>query len=104
MKTITAVLGAALALAAAPVAVAEPSENGACRQEVHDALVALSEEGTMGDFVSDGFYGNEPNELNGQTVPSQSPGPFVTNADGSVRRGATWGEIQTTLIKPLCNG
>jgi hypothetical protein len=104
MKKVTAALTAALALAAAPTALAEPSESGACRQEVRDALVALSEEGTMGDFVSDGFYGNEPNELNGQTVPSQSPGPFVTNPDGSVRRGATWGEIQTTVIKPLCEG
>lgn len=104
MKKVTAALTAALALAATPAALAEPSESGACRQEVRDALVALSEEGTMGDFVSDGFYGNEPNELNGQTVPSQSPGPFVTNPDGSVRRGATWGEIQTTVIKPLCEG
>lgn len=104
MRKSTAALTAALGLAAAPVALAEPSDNGACRQDVHDALVAASEEGTVGDFVSDGFYGNEPNELDGQTVPSQSPGPFVTNPDGSVRPGASWGEVQTTVIKPLCNG
>jgi hypothetical protein len=34
---------------------------------------------TVGYCVSDVLYGNEPNEENGQTVPSQSPGPFVNN-------------------------
>jgi hypothetical protein len=84
-------------------AVAAPSSNGACRQAVHDLLIAGSSEGTVGDFISDGFYGNEPNEVDGQTVPSQSPGPKVTNPDGSVRAGASWGDVQQSTIKPACN-
>jgi hypothetical protein len=51
------------------------------------------EEGTVGDCISDGLYGNEPNiegpfapggpneqepgSVAGRVVPSQSPGPFV---------------------------
>jgi hypothetical protein len=35
---------------------------------------------TVGFCVSDILYGNEPNEdAEGNTVPSQSPGPFVNN-------------------------
>jgi hypothetical protein len=63
---------------------------------------------TVGDCISDGFYGNEPNMANGapggpaeqapgsqagNVVPSQSPGPKVTNPDGSVRPGASVGDI-----------
>ena len=63
---------------------------------------------TVGDCISDGFYGNEPNMSNGapggpaeqapgsqagNVVPSQSPGPKVTNPDGSVRPGASVGDI-----------
>lgn len=66
------------------------------------ALVALpasvghaQSEGTVGDCISDGIYGNEPNIVGpfapggpeeqepgtrgGRVVPSQSPGPFVNN-------------------------
>lgn len=64
---------------------------------------------TVGDCISDGFYGNEPNMRNGapggpaeqtpgtqagNVVPSQSPGPKVTNPDGSVRNGNSVGDYQ----------
>ena len=65
--------------------------------------------GTTGDCISDGFYGNEPNIVGpfapggpaeqepgskgGRVVASQSPGPFVTNPDGSVRPGASVGDL-----------
>jgi hypothetical protein len=64
---------------------------------------------TVGDCISDGFYGNEPNIVDpyspggpaeqepgskgGRVVPSQSPGPKVTNPDGSVRPGASVGDV-----------
>lgn len=63
---------------------------------------------TVGDCISDGFFGNEPNIVGpfapggpseqepgtkaGRVVPSQSPGPKVTNPDGSVRDGASVGD------------
>jgi hypothetical protein len=67
---------------------------------------------TVGDCISDGFYGNEPNMANGavggpseqapganggNVLPSQSPGPKVTNSDGSVRDGASVGDINQTF-------
>lgn len=64
---------------------------------------------TVGDCISDGFYGNEPNIVGpfapggpaeqepgtkgGRVAPSQSPGPKVTNPDGSVRPGASVGDV-----------
>ena len=64
----------------------------------------------QGDCISDGFFGNEPNIVgpfapggpqeqepgsrDGRVVPSQSPGPQVTNPDGTVRAGATIGDLQ----------
>ena len=63
---------------------------------------------TVGDCISDGFYGNEPHMAHGapggpaeqapgsqagNVLPSQSPGPKVTNPDGSVRPGASVGDI-----------
>ena len=64
---------------------------------------------TVGDCISDGFYGNEPNIVGpfapggpaeqppgskgGRVVPSQSPGPKVTNPDGTVRPGASVGDV-----------
>ena len=63
---------------------------------------------TVGNCISDGFYGNEPNMADGSAggpseqapgskggnvLPSQSPGPKVTNPDGSVRDGASVGDI-----------
>jgi hypothetical protein len=62
---------------------------------------------TVGDCISDGFYGNEPNMADGSpggpseqepgtqagnVLPSQSPGPFVTNPNtGEVTRGNSIG-------------
>lgn len=63
---------------------------------------------TVGDCISDGFYGNEPNtidpEVSGvgpselepgtkahRVVPSQSPGPKVTLPDGTVVKGNSVG-------------
>jgi hypothetical protein len=63
---------------------------------------------TVGNCISDGFYGNQPNMADGSAggpseqapgtnagnvLPSQSPGPKVTNPDGSVRDGASVGDI-----------
>ena len=68
---------------------------------------------TVGDCISDGFYGNEPNiidpfsaggpaeqepgTIGGRVVPSQSPGPLVTNPDGSVRQGSSVGDVNQAL-------
>jgi hypothetical protein len=74
---------------------------------------------TVGDCVSDGFYGNEPNMANGapggpaeqtpgtqagNVLPSQSPGPFKTLPDGTVVRGSTIGDWQQAgfNIPQLC--
>ena len=100
-----AAVAGALVIGTTGAAMAAPNYNGACRQAVRDIVVASSEEGTMGDAISDGFYGNEPNEVDGHTVPSQSPGLLVTDrATGEVSRGGTWGDVQQNLIKPACNG
>lgn len=107
MKRLLVTLFAIAALAIPATLVAAPSDKGQCRQDVRDLLVTLSEEGTVGDYVSDGFYGNEPNpeppNPGGGTLPSQSPGPKVTLPDGSVVDGPTWGSIQSGLIKGACN-
>ena len=68
---------------------------------------------TVGYCISDVFYGNEPNQADGSpggpseqprggnarggVVPSQSPGPKVTDPDGSVRDGASVGEVNRQL-------
>jgi hypothetical protein len=101
------VIGAAVGVmfAVPATATAAPSAKGQCRQDAKDVIIATLSpvEGTMGDAVSDGFYGNEPNEVDGHTVPSQSPGPKVTLPDGTVVRGSTWGDVQQNIIKPACN-
>jgi hypothetical protein len=87
---------------------AEPSDTGQCRQDAHDVFVAASTEGTMGDFMSDVIFGNEPNELpDGTTVPSQSPGPFVNTGPNEPPRddhvfGFTGGDLQE-LVHTACN-
>ena len=59
------------------------------------ASALAQSEGTVGDCISDGLYGNEPNivgpfapggpeeqepgTIGGRVVPSQSPGPSVNN-------------------------
>jgi len=64
---------------------------------------------TVGDCISDGFYGNEPNMANGapggpseqapgskggNVVASQSPGPKKTLPDGTVVPGNSVGDYQ----------
>src|SRR4051794_8214799 len=64
---------------------------------------------TVGDCISDGLYGNEPNIVDpfapggpaeqppgtkgGRVVPSQSPGPKVTLPDGTVVNGPSVGDL-----------
>jgi hypothetical protein len=63
---------------------------------------------TVGDCISDGLYGNEPNQADGSAggpaeqapgdnaggvLGSQSPGPFKTLPDGSVVRGSSVGDF-----------
>lgn len=88
---ITAITSVVLLTGFALPALAEPSDQGACRQAAGETLETLSSEGNRGDFVSDVIFGNEPNVLvgvggpeeqvpgsqAGNVVPSQSPGPFV---------------------------
>lgn len=82
---------------------------------------------TVGDCVSDGLYGNEPNivgpfaeggpaeqepgTIGGRVVPSHSPGPFVSEPGGNEPprndrvRGLTVGEIQQdfgVIVPQLC--
>ena len=94
MKTTLLIFGLATASVMAPPAVAASNgRNGA----------------TVGDCISDGFYGNEPNiidpfapggpseqepgTIGGRVDSSQSPGPSVTNPDGTVRPGASVGDV-----------
>jgi hypothetical protein len=65
---------------------------------------------TVGNCISDGLYGNEPNIVDpevedagpaelepgtgaGRVVPSQSPGPKKTEPDGSVVPGSSVGDF-----------
>lgn len=112
-----AVSGAAL-FAVPGVAAAAPGDAD-CRKDTTDLLIATvwgSDEGTRGDAISDGFYGNEPNiegpaadggpseqepgTKAGRVVPSQSPGPKVTQG-GQVVDGSSWGDAQQA-IKAYC--
>jgi hypothetical protein len=95
---------AALSMAAPPAFAAGNAQSGA----------------TVGDCVSDGFYGNEPNMADGSlggpaeqapgtqagnVLPSQSPGPFVTDpTTGEVTRGNSIGfyNSQGINIPQLC--
>ena len=121
MRTMIFALSLAVALGIgiglAPRSVSAGKGDAECRKAVIDSyLEAEGEEGTRGDAISDGFYGNEPNMANGapggpseqepgtkggNVVPSQSPGPKVTNPDGSVRDGASWGDVQQA-VKDTC--
>ena len=94
----------ATAAAASPVVAAGNAQSGA----------------TVGDCVSDGFYGNEPNMADGSAggpaeqapgsqagnvLPSQSPGPLVTDpTTGEVSRGNSVGyyNSQGINIAQLC--
>jgi len=46
---------------------------GACISAGVQGLSGLSAEGTLGDFVSDGYYGNEPNILPFDSGSNQGP-------------------------------
>src|SRR3954453_22449013 len=94
----------ASAVAAAPIMAAGNAKNGP----------------TVGDCISDGFYGNEPNMAAGSlggpaeqqpgtkahnVLPSQSPGPFVTDpTTGEVSRGNSVGyyNSQGINIPEIC--
>ena len=75
-------------------------------------------EGTVGDCISDGLYGNEPNiegpfapggpeeqapgSVAGRVVPSQSPGPFVNAGPNPPPRndrvrGSSVGDLNQTF-------
>lgn len=49
----------------------------------------------VGYCISDGFYGNQPNHVDGQVVPSQSPGPKKTLPDGTVVDGNSIGDYNS---------
>ena len=84
------------------------------------ALAAGNGSPTVGDCISDGFYGNEPNMADGSlggpaeqqpgtqagnVLPSQSPGPFVTDpTTGEVSRGHSVGyyNSQGINIPEIC--
>ena len=74
---------------------------------------------TVGDCISDIFYGNEPNMADGSpggpaeqqpgtkggnVLPSQSPGPKKTLPDGTVVPGSSVGDYQQAgvSIPALC--
>lgn len=105
MKLRSVCVALAVAVISAPPAVAAGnSQSGA----------------TVGDCMSDVFYGNEPNMADGSAggpaeqqpgtqagnvLPSQSPGPFVTNpSTGEVSRGNSVGyyNSQGINIPELC--
>src|SRR5687768_12959998 len=100
MRIVTVALSLAVALGVgaglAPESVTAAKGDAECRKTLTNLyLDSVSTEGTRGDAISDGYYGNEPNEVDGQTVPSQSPGPKVTDpATGEVIEGASWGDFQ----------
>lgn len=97
MKRMLLVVGAFAALVVPATASAAPSERGECRQAANAFLVALSEEGTRGDYMSDGLFGNEPNIENGHVVPSLTPGPQTMG--GTFFTG---GDLQQ-VIRAACN-
>ena len=75
-------------------------------------------EGTVGDCISDGLYGNEPNMADGSlggpeeqapgtkggnVLPTQSPGPFVNNPndpDNPTRGRSVGGFMQDGINVP----
>ena len=108
---------AALAAVMAFSVPAGAAGKGECFQWVRDVIETWSSEGTTGDAISDGLYGNEPNVLGqdpdgpsevepgsgaGSVVPSQSPGPKVTLPDGSVVQGATMGNVMKAVTSAVC--
>ena len=77
------------------------------------AADATSPRANVGYCISDGFYGNQPNEdADGNVIPSQSPGPKRTAPDGTVVEGNSIGDYQRgaalagtrVSIPMLCQG
>ena len=109
-------------LAALVVSGSPATASGACRQAFNDAFVALSDEGTRGDFMSDVIFGNEPNMADnspggpseqepgsqaGNVLASWSPGPFVNTGENlpprnDRTRGFGGGDLQA-LVRAACN-
>lgn len=110
-------VAAALLVSGTPAAA-----DGECRKDAHDLFVALSGEGTRGDFMSDVIFGNEPNMMSGspdgpedQAPGSQagnvlatwSPGPFVNTGENEPPRNdrtmAFGGGDLQALVRAACN-
>ncbi len=102
MKTAITLVGMMLLLA---VSAAASPGTGECKQATKAAAIAALSpvEGTLGDAVSDGFFGNEPNLLNTNTNddlgPEQvAPGSSAGFVEGSLSPGPkTIGGGFTTL-------
>lgn len=96
--------------------------DGECRQEAHDTFVAASGEGTMGDFMSDVIFGNEPNMASGavggpseqdpgsqagKVLATWSPGPWVNTGENlpprSDRTRGFGGDDLQALVRAACN-
>jgi len=107
MRIVTVALSLMFALGVGTGLAPEPARaakgDAECRKTLTNLyLDSVSTEGTRGDAISDGYYGNEPNEVDGRTVPSQSPGPKVTDpVTGAVIQGDSWGDFQQE-IKDYC--
>jgi hypothetical protein len=88
-------------IAVAALALATPSF--AAGNAVGKVLQSLSPD-SVGKFVSDGIYGNEPNTSStGGVLPTFAPGPHVCGGpgcEGPSANGPTMGE----LIAPLVSG
>src|SRR5688572_32657378 len=107
---------AALVVSGTPAAA-----DGECRQDAHDTFVALSGEGTRGDFMSDVIFGNEPNMADNSPVGPEdqapgsqagnvpatwSPGPFVNLGENDPPRNdrtmACGGGDLQALVRTAC--
>lgn len=113
-----AVIGA-LVVSGSPAAA---NGNGECRQAAGDFLVALSDEGTRGDYMSDVLFGNEPNMADnsaggpneqepgsqaGNVLASWSPGPWINTGENlpprnDRTRGFDGGDLQAA-VRAACN-
>ena len=101
-----AAVAGALVIGTTGAALAAPSEQGVCRQGAQDFVMATwgGPEGTRGDAISDGLYGNEPNVVDpyvqdigpeqlepgtkdGRIVGSASPGPALISGGTGISVG-----------------
>lgn len=117
-RTIAVAVVGALVLSATPAL----AGDGQCRQDAHDLFVAASSEGTMGDFMSDVIFGNEPNMASGATggpneqepgsqagnvLATWSPGPWVNTGENlpprNDRTRGFGGDDLQALVRATCN-